>query len=69
MVGYVWWPLFSLIGWAYRQGDKDLREYLLNMGLWDLDPNTLDRIPTPLVEEFKSKAVETKTFEVLVSEV
>ena len=61
MVGYTWWPLFSLVAWAYRQGNKGINEYLVNMGLWDLDPGTLDRIATPLVGEYRELTVGGKT--------
>ncbi len=53
LVGYTWWPLFSLVGWAYREGKKELGEYFLNLGLWDLDPDQLDRVRTPLVEAYR----------------
>lgn len=35
-MGYTYWPLFSLVGWAYRQGNLPLGHYLMDMGLWDL---------------------------------
>ncbi len=58
MVGYTWWPLFSLVAWAFRQGAKEIDEYLLNMGLWDLDPKSLDRIATPLIQEYQQLVKE-----------
>jgi beta-glucosidase len=51
LVGYTWWPLFALVTWAYRQGSHPPEYYLKQMGLWDLDP-ALNRVATPLVEEF-----------------
>lgn len=57
MVGYTWWPMFALVGWAYRQSDLDFHKYLLQMGLWDLEPTPegeLRRVPTSVIEEFKS---------------
>ncbi len=56
LIGYTWWPLFSLVGWAYREGKKELAEYFLNLGLWDLDPHTLDRMPTSLIEAYRECA-------------
>lgn len=56
LMGYTWWPMFSLVAWAYRQSSRPAEKYLLHMGLWDLhpDPNgNLNRIPTPLVEQYK----------------
>lgn len=52
LVGYTWWPLFALVTWAYRQGNKEPAEYLKQMGLWNLTP-TLERIPTSLVSAFR----------------
>jgi beta-glucosidase len=53
LVGYTWWPLFALVTWAYRQGTREPSYYLKQMGLWDLD-KTLSRVPTPLVDEYRS---------------
>lgn len=56
IVGYTWWPMFALVTWAYRQGSRRLQDHLLQMGLWDLDPDPsgrLDRIETPLVESYR----------------
>lgn len=56
IVGYTWWPMFALVTWAYRQGLRPLHDHLLQMGLWDLDPDPsgrLDRIETPLVEAYR----------------
>jgi beta-glucosidase/6-phospho-beta-glucosidase/beta-galactosidase len=55
VVGYTWWPMFGLIGWAYRQGDRDLAEYVIQMGLWDLhvDGTRRRRVATPLVDEYR----------------
>ena len=49
VVGYTWWPMFALVTWAWRQGRRDVADHLLQMGLWDLDPE-LNRIGTPLVD-------------------
>ncbi|HTQ09652.1 MAG TPA: family 1 glycosylhydrolase [Fimbriimonadaceae bacterium] len=53
--GYTWWPLFALVGWAYRQGGGDLRRYLLEFGLWDLEAEdgNLIRKETPLAERYR----------------
>ncbi len=51
VVGYTWWPMFSLVTWAWRQGQRPITEYLLHMGLWDLD-SELNRNPTALVAAY-----------------
>jgi beta-glucosidase len=52
LAGYVWWPLFDLVAWTYRQGRGPLHSYIAPMGLYGLEPQTLDRIHTPLVEAY-----------------
>ncbi|WP_363347236.1 family 1 glycosylhydrolase [Methylocystis echinoides] len=56
MLGYTWWPMFALVTWAYRQGRRPLHDHLLQMGLWDLDPDPngqLARLETPLVGAYR----------------
>jgi hypothetical protein len=48
--------MFALVTWAYREGRRPLHDHLLQMGLWDLDPDprgNLARIETPLVEAYR----------------
>jgi beta-glucosidase len=59
LFGYTWWPLFALVAWAYRQGRRPPAAYLLQMGLWDVDPApeaALARIRTPLVDAYRDLA-------------
>jgi beta-glucosidase len=51
MIGYTWWPMFSLVAWAYLGSHRDISNYLVRMGLWDLDAD-LNRVPTRLVDLF-----------------
>jgi beta-glucosidase/6-phospho-beta-glucosidase/beta-galactosidase len=56
VIGYTWWPLFALVGWAYRQNKRELQEYFLQMGLWNIDTRvdgTLDRVYTPVVDAYR----------------
>ena len=56
LVGYTWFPVFSLVAWHYRRGRKPFGEYLFDMGFWDLRDDgtgTLERIETPLVERYR----------------
>lgn len=53
LVGYTWWPMFDLVAWSYRQGQGPLGNYIVSMGLWDLDRATLDRLHTPLVDAYR----------------
>lgn len=54
LVGYTWWPMFDMVAWAYRQGSREPAEYFIRMGLWDLDPVTLERTATPLADSYRS---------------
>ena len=53
VVGYTWWPMFALVTWAWRQGNRSVDQHLLQLGLWDLD-ETLERIRTPVVDAYRS---------------
>jgi hypothetical protein len=56
LVGYTWWPMFALVQWAYRQGDRPPHLYLEQMGLWDLAASTdgqLRRVHTPMVDAYR----------------
>ncbi len=55
-VGYTWWPMFSLVAWAYRQGTLPAQAYLEPMGLWDLTGDNLTRTQTPLVQAYQNLA-------------
>ncbi len=62
VIGYTWWPLFSLITWKWRTGGKDLDAYLGHMGLWDLlddGHGGLDRRPTVLVDRLRDFVTDT----------
>ncbi|HEX2221158.1 MAG TPA: family 1 glycosylhydrolase [Candidatus Limnocylindria bacterium] len=55
VIGYTWWPLFSLVAWSYRGGRKPMAQYIVHMGLWDLQPGPdgrLLRVRTPVADRF-----------------
>jgi beta-glucosidase len=56
VIGYAWFPVFSMIDWHYRLDKRPLFRHLLHLGLWDcqLDPEgILQRHETPLVAEYR----------------
>ena len=56
VVGYTWFPLFSMIDWEYRTGRRPLKDYLIHLGLYDsaFDSNgLLRRRKTPLVNRYR----------------
>lgn len=55
LIGYTWWPLFSLVAWSYRQSARELERYWLKMGLWDVDPDPasgLRRMRTAVADRY-----------------
>jgi hypothetical protein len=56
VIGYTWFPLFTMIDWRYRFGRGPLEEYRLELGLYTLDGASQPGRwrATPLVEQFRS---------------
>jgi beta-glucosidase len=54
VLGYTWFPLFTMIDWRYRFGSGPLKEYRLELGLYSLNGEGQRWRPTPLVEQFRS---------------
>jgi beta-glucosidase/6-phospho-beta-glucosidase/beta-galactosidase len=54
VLGYTWFPLFTMIDWRYRFGRAPLQEYRLELGLYSLNGHEQRWKPTPLVEQFRS---------------
>ncbi|HEX2223286.1 MAG TPA: family 1 glycosylhydrolase [Thermoanaerobaculia bacterium] len=56
ILGYTWFPMFTMIDWRYRYGKKPLEHYYLDLGLYTLAPEGSGRRldPTPLVEQWRS---------------
>ncbi len=38
--GYTWFPLLNMIDWEYRNSDRPMEEFILPLGLWNLDRRT-----------------------------
>ena len=52
VLGYTWFPLFTMIDWRYRYGKRPLDHYLLDLGLYTLGSERRWEA-TPLVEQFQ----------------
>lgn len=53
VLGYTWFPLFTMYDWRYRHGRANLESYRLELGMYNLGDNAGARwLPTPLVEQF-----------------
>jgi beta-glucosidase len=55
VLGYTWFPLFTMIDWKYRFGRHPVERYRLELGLYTLRdrPNGSRWEATPLVEQFR----------------
>ena len=56
VVGYTWFPLFTMVDWAYRTGRRPLKDYLIHLGLYDSafdSKGILRRHKTPLVKHYR----------------
>ncbi|HVF57190.1 MAG TPA: family 1 glycosylhydrolase [Pyrinomonadaceae bacterium] len=60
VMGYTWFPLFTMIDWRYRIEQGPLENYRLELGLYRLRDRKDNGVgagrwePTPLVEQFRS---------------
>jgi len=62
LVGYTWWPLFSLLDWAYREGERPPEDCLWHMGMYDLEPDSRGGFfgtETPVVGAFRAATERT----------
>ena len=55
LAGYVWFPLFTLVDWDYREGTGPPSAWFRHMGLADLDA-ALERHDTPVLEAFSARS-------------
>jgi beta-glucosidase len=60
VLGYTWFPFIALVDWLYREDTGPAEEWLVQMGLVDLEPvpggGTLRRVRTELVDLFRQAA-------------
>ena len=55
VIGYTWFPMFTMIDWRYRFGNDPLENYFLELGLYRInrEANQPRWLETPLVSKFK----------------
>jgi beta-glucosidase len=55
VLGYTWFPMFTMIDWRYRHGRAPLEDYRIELGLFTLDESGAQGRwrATPLVEQFR----------------
>lgn len=54
ILGYTWFPMFTMIDWRYRFGRAPLDKYRMELGLFTLGEGVPRWTRTPLVEQFRS---------------
>jgi beta-glucosidase/6-phospho-beta-glucosidase/beta-galactosidase len=56
VIGYTWFPLFTMIDWRYRFGQDPVEHYYLALGLYQLNTQSSGErwLATPLVEQMRS---------------
>jgi beta-glucosidase/6-phospho-beta-glucosidase/beta-galactosidase len=56
VIGYTWFPLFTMIDWRYRFSTEPIENFYLELGLYRLNRGKGRRwLPSPQVEQLKSK--------------
>ena len=62
VVGYTWFPLFTMVDWDYRKGRRPLKEYLIHLGLYDSvfdSKGVLQRRKTTLLKRYQEHMAQT----------
>lgn len=56
VLGYTWFPLFTMIDWRYRYGRSPVDQYRIELGLYTLSEAVIGPrwTPTPLVDKLRS---------------
>ncbi len=55
VIGYTWFPMFTMIDWRYRFSDEPLENFYLELGLYHLNREKGEKrwLASPLVEQMK----------------
>jgi hypothetical protein len=64
VIGYTWFPLFTMVDWKYRKGRQKLDKYLAHLGLYDSAfdaEGVLQRHATPLVKHYHAHIARPMT--------
>jgi beta-glucosidase/6-phospho-beta-glucosidase/beta-galactosidase len=64
VLGYTWFPLFTMIDWRYRFGQRPLEEYKIELGLFKLKNNSSNGrwLSTPLVEQLRGYLADPEKY-------
>ena len=53
VIGYTWFPLFTMVDWRYRLGRRQMEYYYIDLGLYKLNGNGKRWRETNLVEQLR----------------
>ena len=64
VIGYTWFPMFTMIDWRYRFGQDALENYYLELGLYRINRDAAEPrwIETPLVNKFKTMVRDPRKY-------
>ena len=64
VIGYTWFPMFTMIDWRYRFGEDPLENYYLELGLYRINRDAAKPrwLETPLVDKFRTMVRDPKKF-------
>ena len=64
VIGYTWFPMFTMIDWRYRFGQDALENYYLELGLYRINRDAAEPrwIETPLVDKFKTMVRDPRKY-------
>jgi beta-glucosidase len=62
VLGYTWFPLFTMIDWRYRYGKRPVEDFRLDLGLYTqgAEGSGPRWEPTPLVEQFRKHVADPR---------
>jgi beta-glucosidase/6-phospho-beta-glucosidase/beta-galactosidase len=63
VIGYTWFPLFTMIDWRYRFSQEPLENFYLELGLFNLNRGKHGHrwVKTPLVEQMKAYVEDSRS--------
>ncbi len=61
VIGYTWFPMFTMVDWRYRFAEDAIENYFLELGLYRLNRERSSPrwIASPLVEQFKRHVADS----------
>ena len=52
LLGYTWFPLFTMVDWKYRMEPGTVEDYFVNFGMIEVENGTFNRKWTPVADRF-----------------